>query len=221
MASAIVKVVEVGNLDETHRKLARTEPADMGERAEEYEEVLAELELLVIANHEDYDFVTDQLINIKRMYKEIEKRRKAAVNPGNEEKKVIQGWYKPPLLFLEECERVIKRIVGEYNQKVARANEAKMMASAAAARKNNFEAAQAAVQTVQSTPEKKGVSVKEFWNYEVEDEDKIPDEYFVRILDEDLLKEHCEAGGKPEPVSGVRFFLDTKVTAGVGGGRRR
>jgi len=208
-----VEIVEVPKLDAVLEDLESREPAELQARAEEYELVLEELEKLQIQTPEDYEFVGEQLQYIKGLFKEIDLRRKAAVAPLNKAKGVLQGWYKPPLNFLEKCEKALKQEIGRYQLALKQANADAMRRAAEASQRDDFEAVQRASQAIQRRPERAGISVRDVWKYRVVDKLKVPEDF--KVVDHSKLEALCRSSKsvKPTPVPGIEFYQDAQVIA--------
>jgi chromosome segregation ATPase len=108
-------------------------------------ELVARAQAIVITTPDDYSAAGSQLTLIKGRLKRVEEVRTSITKPLNETLRRINDFFAAPKARLEEAERIVKRSMVDYDQKVERERrEAQRKAEeAAAAERRKAEAAAA------------------------------------------------------------------------------
>ena len=171
-------------------------------------------EPFVIETDEDFEFIGKLLKHTKKQKSDLEKRRKTVTLPMHQALEAFRAFYRPTLKKLEELERVLKKKVSDYHQLLREREEEKARLLAEASRENDFEKAMDVSSTMRAMPKVSGIVVTDKWDYEIEDEDKVPREYMV--VSDEMMKAHIKKSGKAKPkeISGIRFFKVSGVSAG-------
>lgn len=188
----------------------------------------AKVQIEVLADHEldceqDYLDASELLKQVKGKIKFLEEERKLTVKPMNDQVKEINAWFKPAVDRLEQIEKRLKKMIGDYTIKQHQ-EQARLLAAAAAEAKaavearsvtesgplvpvdiqEKLEAAQAA-----AAPRVAGISVSEVWAWELLSEKEVPVQY--KSVDKRKIDEAMKNGVRDIP--GVRFFQTSKVVA--------
>lgn len=190
-----------------------SEKVDLARQSATYSQILQELKSLQISDDDDYEYAGEFLKSVKRLYNEVEARRKKVTDPLNAALKEFRGWYKPTLDILEEGERLLKKKLGDYALKKEQEREEQMRQIAAASRQGDFDSAHAISQNLSESASHAGISVQRKWDYKVTDFAQVPREFLC--IDHSALKIHIRNAGKdkPQSVPGVEFFETTGVIA--------
>lgn len=176
-----------------------------------------------VDSDEEEGMAIDSLADIKRFMKQVEEARKNQVDPFNKLVKRVNDIFRPIGDGLTNSESVIKDKVKQWRikkeqirqaeeEKRQREYQAKIAEEQARAKKEKREAEiivppPAIIQT-QTKGSASTASSRKVWKYEIVDESKIPDEYFV--LDESKIKAMIRAG--VHEISGLKIFEDFEIS---------
>jgi hypothetical protein len=176
-----------------------------------------------IDSDEEEQMGIDSLADVKRFMKQVEDARKGQVDPFNKLVKRVNDMFRPIGDGLEKSESAIKDKVKQWRikkEQIRQAEERKRQAEYAAKiaeeqAKAKLEKREAeivipppAIIQTQTKGSTSTASSRKVWKYEIVDESKIPDEYFV--LDESKIKNMIRAGTREIP--GVRIYEDFEIS---------
>jgi hypothetical protein len=199
----------------THVQLNHKVKGELAHEADKASQALGMLHAFTIETEEDHTFAGAVLLQIKASWKELEEKRTSVTGPILEAKRTVDEWFKPVQGPLKEAERILKEKISAYILARKAANEAAMLAAASAAQAGDGEAALVHVGAIQDAPRVAGISVKEVWDWEVENLDEVPREFLM--LDERKVREAIwyadTQNTPPRPIPGLRFVLRGQVTA--------
>jgi len=165
-----------------------------------------------IDNAEDQETAAAMLRDVKRRYRMLEEKRRTVTKPLLAAKKAVDDLFRSPLEILSEVEGILKEKIAAHLDAADAANTAALVAVAEA---ESLEDATATLATVVHVEAPRGVSVRHAWRPVVYD-DALLDRAF---LSPDMSKinaharEHFDASGKPDAISGVRFEREAIVTS--------
>ncbi len=161
-------------------------------------DVLEALAAMPVASQEDLDFAGTMLVDVKAKFKALEEKRTAITKPINAAKREVDALFAPVLEPLKQAEGILKEKIAAYT--VAR--EAERRAALTSGETNPL-----ALVPAEQT---KGVSVREVWDWEVENRDIIPREFMY--VAEDAMHHHINSHkGEPPPIPGIRFYKRGEV----------
>jgi len=190
-----------------------TEQEIIADRQEETNEIIEAYKDFEIEDDEDYEVVAEGLKEVKRIYKELEERRKTVSKPLLEAKRNLDSWFKPATDLLLRTERDLKRKINEYTRKKKEQSKLAMEAAAKASREGDFDAAHEASKQIVELPTASGITVTSYYDYVVEDFDQIPREFLC--VDHSAVNIHIKNAGKSKPkaVPGIRFEEKSRTIA--------
>lgn len=199
----------------THVQLNHKVKGELAQEASKAQQALGMLHAFAIENEEDHSFAGEVLLQVKASWKELEEKRTAVTGPLNEALRTVNDWFRPVQQPLKEAERILKEKISAFIIARKAANEAAMLAAASAAQAGDGEAALVHVGAIQDAPRVAGISVKEVWDWEVENLDEVPREFLT--VDERKVREaiwYADTEKRaPLPIPGLRFVLRGQVTA--------
>lgn len=164
---------------------------------------------VVVRDEPSYALAAETVKALRGGVERIETARKARSGPIDRLKKGIDAEYRPAREALEEAEKVLTERMEAY-LKERREADARAIATAAAAPAG--EATEAALATLQGTPQAAGAKAKVDWAGEVTDADKVPAMYKTRpVPDVPLLLEVTRTAGKDPGIPGWRAWPVDKV----------
>lgn len=186
---------------------------------------------LEIKNEEDLLVATDLVSQIRKKKDEIEKTRLFFVQPLTDQSKRINGLFNPKWDFADGLEKVVDGKMKEYRremEKIRKAEEERLRAIQEKQNEKDKKKGKVPVFTVapvvapitanKISGSKGAVSFTKFWNYEIEDAQKIPAKYIAQVLVlarekglyETVIKNAVKAGERE--IAGVRIFEDETVS---------
>lgn len=199
----------------THVQLNHKVKGELAPKAEQNAQALVMLQAMPVTTEEEHAFAGDVLLTVKAQWKELEEKRTAVTGPINDALKELNSWFRPAQGPLKEAERILKEKISTYIIARKQANEAAMLAAAEAAQAGDGATAMVHVGAIQEAPRVAGISVKEVWDFEVENIDEVPREFLT--LDEKKVREAIWYADTqktpPRPIPGLRFVLRGQVTA--------
>lgn len=179
-------------------------------------DVLEDFEALEIETQEDMEFAGEMLREVKTRLKAMKAMQDRVVKPLNTALKELRSWFKPPKETLEKCEHVLKTKIATAHDREFAAQQQMLEKAGAAAMSGNTEEAQALVQQASSASFEpvKGLSLRHTFDFEVEDLDDVPDDYFV--LDEQKVLAVIRAAKGDIQIPGIKVVRNTGITARTG-----
>jgi len=174
---------------------------------------------------------TDLVSQLRTKKNEIENGRLALTKPLNDHVKFINGIFNPKYDFVDNLEKVVDGKIKEYRRELEKARiaeedrlrklqEEKNKKDLKKGKTVEFNVAPVLVPSAPAKVEgKKGaVAFTKFWNYEIEDFQKIPAKYVAQVLNlahdkglyETVIRKAVEAGDRE--IAGVRIFEDEKMS---------
>ena len=75
---------------------------------------------VIVSNNEDYEAAAADLVKVKGKLKELIKKRKEITDPMNAAKAAVVDFFRAPTKFLEDAERVLKRLMIDYTNEQER-----------------------------------------------------------------------------------------------------
>lgn len=157
------------------------------EAAEESATMLALVQAFEVTTKESFEECAAILKDVTHRIKFLDEERKLSVEPLNQEVKRINGWFKPALDRLKDIQTKIKSAMGRYELR-QREEEQRLMALAAAEAQRvlatdpeGMSAAKGLVaqSAAARAPQVAGVSGREVWTWEVEDESKLDRQFLM------------------------------------------
>lgn len=196
---------------------------------------------LTITNDEEYELRAEELKEVARLDKDIEKLFKPQNefwHEGHKASKAEENALRDPLKKVKD---IYRRGLGKYQadleqqrrierEMVLAQQKAEMDASALeiaqgleeSGDKQGAEAviAQAAkmqpeVNVESFAPKVRGTATRTTWKYEVLDENLIPEKYWTRVLNDAMIQNEVEACKELTNIPGIRATSETKVSARV------
>ncbi len=114
----------------------------------------AQASALVVASDADYAGAGAVLIEIKHRRKVLDDKRKELVKPIDEARERVQALFRAPLLELDECERIVKRKLVDYQSAQEERRRAEQAKADEAARKERERLAEQAREAERKAREK-------------------------------------------------------------------
>ncbi len=151
------------------------------------------------------EHLSSLLIAVKDKAKEIEEYRFSITRPIDVEKKDVMDEFRPLTTKLGQVEIMIKGKLTAYYEKVHAEKQRKLDAAAKAGD------TEAMSKVAEPAPKTAGVRMREVTKWEVVDDAKLPEEFWMSIHDKHAIDEAVKAGRKP---AGVRIWKETVVSAG-------
>lgn len=171
-----------------------------------------------IHDQSSFAYASDLLKLAKERWKFYEDRRTAVTGPLNAALREVNSWFKPVQEPYKQIEMILKSKIAQYTlAEKARAEQA-MQQAAVAIQAGNAAAAAQHVAAMGPAPVAQGISVKEYWDFEVVDENAVPRE-FLSVDPRKIQAAIWYADTPhtpPRPIPGVRFFKSGSVTARTG-----
>lgn len=180
-------------------------------------DTLAQLALFEVATDDDQEFAAEMLRQVKSTHTNLDAERKRATKPMNEALRVTNGWFRPALDALLECERLLKQKISGYLVSCETQNRVALAAASEAATPEQAAQAMAVVKEVAPPA---GVQVRKTWVWEVINADLVPAEYWTIDASkiQDAMRASVARDGTPEPIPGVRFVQEDRLAASRGRG---
>lgn len=172
-------------------KTHQTEAQEVKEQAEQYE----------IKTHDGYGVAAEVLLDVKSRLKLLTEKKEGFTKPAREIIAAANSLFAGVEQAYEDTEKILKRKLADYLLACEEARYAQLRKAQSVAKIDPQKARKlVAGAEALSAPPVSGVSVRAKFEYEILDEEKIPEEYFVRTVDEDKLLAALKAG---EDVPGV------------------
>jgi hypothetical protein len=188
--------------------------AELAQETEEARGILEQAREMEIQTQEDLEFAAEVLKEAKGRAKRLEERQKEITAPLNAALKSVRDLFRAPLDFYATLERELKGRIAELKMREAEENRKAMAAAAAAHAEGNAAATGAALSTVKNVANVAGVSTREVWDFEIEDENAIPRAFLMPNLRAIADKSKgLEKGSEPAAIPGVRWIKRVAVSA--------
>ncbi len=186
--------------------------AEVGAETKDYEWSLSTVRALEIKVPADFDLASDLAKDARTNWKRLDERRTAITKPLLASKAQVDALFKPALSALKAIEDELKAKIGAYTSAPREAAREAMAESA-----EQYAAGETPTAIIPEAPHAKGVSVTEYWDFEVTDPALVPREY----CSPDPAK--IKAGiwyantpkTPPRPIPGVTFALKTQTVVRV------
>lgn len=159
-----------------------------------------------IGTVEELEQATEILQGVKEKIKELDTRRKSVVTPLNGVVSEINSWFRPVTNKLKTVEKQLKDAIAGYHRIVSESNR---MAQEEAGKASSAIEAEEALAKIQDVPKMAGVTISKVWDFEVEDEAKVPEIY--KVVNEQAIRLAVRAGTRKIP--GVRIFKRDQVSS--------
>lgn len=151
----------------------------------ELEKYLEEFQIL---NKESFDCAVDLIKDYKSDKAYLEKEKNSINKPINEIRNKVNSWFNPPIKLIDNCISILRSKIIDYE--------------------NNFNKKRLKSLKKREKVEPKinssEVSFREFWDYEIENFNKIPREYLC--LDHSLVKIELREKGHELKIPGIIIF---------------
>lgn len=197
--------------------LATTVPSKEREilaaREKEARDILEGFKSFEIEDDDDYEVAAEAVKEVKRIFKDIEGRRKKITAPLNEALKEFRAWYQPALTVLTNTEAYLKGKMGTYTTLQKEKAVKAMQLTAAASKAGDFDAAHEASKGIVEAPTAQGITVTYYYDYIIQDLSQVPERF--KALDHSGVKIYLKGFGKeePTPVPGLEFVRKERVIA--------
>lgn len=171
-----------------------------------------------IETAEDFEFISKLLVHANRELKDLKKQKEAVTKPINQALRSFRSWWEPPIKGWEQIIRLVKRKLGEYEERLIQEKELASQTLAEAIQEDNFELAHAVSHKLsEEVPSVQGVSSREVWVVDEDNVDlsKVP----VAFLALDMgavgvyLKQWQKDRERPPDLPGLPFKLEVRVSA--------
>lgn len=191
---------------------SKDEQEEMLVKTKQFQEELQEIESFEIEDEEDYQTASEILGEVKKIYAEVESRRKKVTDPLRTAIAEFSKWYKPAQETLTKMEFVLKGKIATFIENQRLATEKAMQETAAAAKSGDFDAAHEAAKNIVPEAKAGNVTVREVWDFRIANLSKVPRKFLS--LDHSAVRIHIrKAGGEPTPIPGLEFFKKSSVIA--------
>lgn len=211
-------------------------PAEAKEDAVKSNQMLEFVKCQKVTSNEDYQSANEKLKDIKRLYKDLDEKRKSITRPIDAAKKSVMDFFKAPLFALSESERHLKATMLDWNreQERKRREEERKLQEAArkeeekrrkalerkavkAEQKGKEELAQELREEKETVyvappvmpeirPSAHGSSIRKVWKAKVVSMEKLPKEFL--IIDQKKLDGVARATKGTMSIEGVEFYTE-------------
>lgn len=178
-------------------------------------EVLDEFKDWSPKTQEDLETVAKLLRGVKAQRNEIEALEQSERKPLNAKLKESSERFKSVKTLWADAEVMLKAKISAARLLEDERNRKALVAAADAHAAGNAQGVVDALATGTNVRDIPGISTSKQWLYEIVDESLLPPEFWIRVPNHSLLKEHCAhtKDREPTPVPGVRFIPDVRVAA--------
>lgn len=194
-----------------------TQQGDLQEELAHASDVLATINSFSIDAAEDLDLANELLAEVKQRNAFLEDKKQAATAPLTKSLHEIRSWFRPAQDYYAKCERELKDKVAAYFVRREQENRAALVAASEAVAAGDSEAVTAAIEGIDTGTAPRGMSVRETWDFEVDDLEALPVAY--RLPDTAKIRKTLFAAlssqGEPPGIPGVRFYRKTSVSVRV------
>ncbi len=184
---------------------------EMAAQAGRETQAVAALRAFEITNDADYAEAGELVQGVKADFKRYDDERKKVTGPLNQVLDQVNDWFRPVLTSLRQSEAILKDKIAAYTMKQRAAQEAAMHAAAAAIQVGAPVNVTTLAPVAAPPP---GVSVKEYWDFEIEEPNKVERQFCSPDPEKIRNAIPREVHPKLTPkMAGVRFFIAGRVTA--------
>lgn len=163
-----------------------------------------------IQSPEEFEAWGTYLVQLKAAFKACEESRTEITKPLNAVIRKVNDRYAPAKKRFEQAERTLRAALSEYQTRIRKENEERMLAEFNARKAGDFEAAMAnAPQPVAEAP---GVSFRTVWEFGLSSGSAnaigmVPDQYKIQSLNEKAIRAYLAAlrPGQSPCIPGVTF----------------
>lgn len=174
-------------------------------------EAYALAESFEIKTQDDLVFAAEVIADAKGNYKRLEEQKQQILQPMNESVKRIRELFRPAQEYYSAIEGAIKMKVAAA-ARVQAENNARALAEAQS--EINAGREPTALAQVQHIGNVEGLQVREVWDFEIVDEDKVDRVLMAPALDKiRLFLRECNAAGETPAADGIRFFKKNVVAS--------
>ena len=183
------------------------------EATSEASEIAKVTHQIVIKNNENYETAAGCLKEIKGKFRELDARKTVITKPLMTAKKEVDALFKPALTALSEAETTIKHAMAKYTAELEKQRrKALEEASKAVESGAKEEDIREFVKSAQvKAPAVAGIQVRIVKKYAILDESKIPEEFWLRKLDESKIGKAVRAGIGEIP--GVKIWEENSIAS--------
>jgi hypothetical protein len=177
----------------------------------EAEDLLSVIEDVAIESQDDLETAAEVLTRVKGRLKELDAEKHKIIRPLLDATNNVRNLFEPVLAYYRGCEKHLKLKIAGYHADRAQANQ-RLLAQAAVA-KSPIEAAEAITQ-IDAPDKTEGVSVRDAWDFEVTDPEKVPRQYLT--IDPVKIRKamnYMATFGAEPTIEGVRFFKKSIVSS--------
>jgi len=181
-------------------------------------EVLDTFKGWIPKTQEELETVATVLCGVKAQRNELEALEQAERKPLNALLAESSARFKPVKTLWADAEVMLKSKIAAARLLEDERNRKALVAAADAHAAGDAQGVVDALAQGTNVRDIPGISTSKQWTYIIEDESLLPEEFWLRIPNEKLLKEHCAhtKDREPTPVPGVRFVPDVRVAASAG-----
>lgn len=163
-----------------------------------------------IEDEDDYRLACDLLISTIERRNWVREEKKAFMADVKKLVERVDGWFKPTLSRIDDLEKEIKEALAEWARQLHAKGVGYRRAAARLPARDEEKAAELQRKADACEPEKyPGVSFKRSPQIAIVDEARIPERFFVRVLDRKLLEAELERG---EEIPGARLEADWTIS---------
>lgn len=191
-------------------EIAKTEAGKLAEQAS----------VIKIRTEADLEAATNKLVEIKRVARDIETRRRAITQPLNQAIKEVNDLFKAPAASLSDAEKAIKAAMLVYQERAAKRaakREEKLQGQIAAGELDEAKGADK-IESIKQAPSSVSTgtgraSYKTVTKIRINNAAELPAEYYLRDRVIEALRMEVEAdvrSGKPVP-AGAESYEDRQV----------
>lgn len=184
------------------------------ERSQSIIDLLQEAKDLVVETQADIEFAAESLAEIKGDKERFKAVLDSAVEPAEQSINIIKSWFKPGLDTFEQIEKIFKeKIKVAYETSFQKQHEALKEAAEAsiAGDEDTADEAMERANAFELQPIK-GLSLRNTWDYEIEDFDAVPDEY--KVVDDKKVMAVIRAHKGKINIPGIKPIRKTGVASG-------
>ena len=154
-----------------------------------------------IEDAEDYAAVCGLLLDVVEKKKAVEEEKDKVLAPAKVIVDTVRGWFAPLEAAIADHEKRIKGLVREYAVKGEQIRALRLRQAGSLAKADPIQArALVASANYMLAPKVNGISVTGKITFDVIDESKVPDQFFIRVINEKAIAAAVEAG---EDVPGI------------------
>jgi hypothetical protein len=193
------------------------------------QELLTFAQSLQVTDERTAQQAVEVLSAAKQAKNSMESARKMFTGPLDRHVKSINAWFKSKLAPVTEADTLVRKKLGDYQAEQERVlreeqerrrkeQEEAYRKQLADAKKNKTEPAPLPVVAEDTTPRAATFSTHGMartrslgWTYEVLDITKVPAEFKVEIVNEELVKEAIEAGARGKDIDGLNIYERTTL----------